>query len=234
MFRYFSPDGFTVSDCSFTAALLENTHINTSMAFCIVWRIRQLDKGLGNWINETFVKFSEIFLCHVCPCAWNILADFYDVLNWRIQKVKDCLKLVRNIRHLHEDLNTFYIFDSEIHDTIIKKNLLLHFHGKIFNIHLFFHCKSYSCKMAQLIPVLKREKTLTQHIVMLYTHSMSYLLFCVHFFCICVLWCTFLCKQCSFFYLLISNYSVERYQILVILTLLFIHGLSEFPFCLPA
>ena len=137
----------------------------------------------------------------------------------------------RNIRHLHEDLSTFYIFGNEVHGTIIKKNLLLHFYGKIFNIHLSFHCKSYSCKMAQLIPVLQRAKTPTQHIVMLYTHCLSCLLFCVLFF-VFVLYHA--CKQCSFSYLLISDLNVEGYQILVILTLLFVHELYEFPSWLPA
>jgi hypothetical protein len=127
--------------------------------------------------------------------------------------------------YLQEDLSTFYIFGSEIHGTIIKKNLLLHFHGKIFNIHISFHCKSYSCKIARLIPMLKRAKAPTQHIVMLYTHCLSCLLFCV---CFLVFVLYHVRKQCSFSYLLISDVNVEGYQILVILTLLFVHGISEF------
>jgi hypothetical protein len=138
--------------------------------------------------------------------------------------------LDRNFKHLHEDLSTFYIFGSEIHGTIIKKHLLLHFYGKIFNIHLSFRCKSYSCKFAWLLPVLKREKTLTQHIVTLYTHCLSCLLFCVHFF-VFVLY--HVPKQCSFSYLLISDLNVEGFQILVVFSFLFVHGLSEFPFWFP-
>jgi hypothetical protein len=112
-----------------------------------------------------------------------IFMSFYigDLLK-RVWKVKVWLKLDRNIRHLHEDLSTFYIFGSEMHGTIIKKNLLLHFHSKSFNIHLSFHCKSYSCKVGRLISVLKRAKTLTQHIVILYTHCLPCLLFCLCFF----------------------------------------------------
>jgi len=80
--------------------------------------------------------------------------------------------------------------------------------------------------MGRLISVLQRAKTLTQHIVILYTHCLSCLLFCLRFF-VFVLYRVH--KLCSFSYLLISDVNVEGYQILVILTLLFVHGISEFP-----
>jgi len=35
---------------------------------------------------------------------------------------------------LHEDLSNFYIADSDIHDSTMRKNLLLGYHGKNFNI----------------------------------------------------------------------------------------------------
>jgi hypothetical protein len=122
---------------------------------------------------------------------------------------------------LHDDLSTFCIFDSDIHSSIVKKNLLLHFHGKIFNIHLSFHCKSHSCKMAWLIPLLKKADTNVTHCYVIHTLPIlsSFCVYIRH-----VLSYIFHCQQCSFSYLLVSDDNVEAYQILVILTLLSLHG----------
>jgi len=78
-----------------------------------------------------------------------------------------------------------YIFSSEIHGKIIKKNLLLHFHGRIFNIHLSFLCKSYSCKMALLIPVLKRADTNTAHCYVIHTLPVLSSFLCTFFSLFC-------------------------------------------------
>src|SRR5215470_4505424 len=85
--------------------------------------------------------------------------------------------------------------------------------------------------MAQLIPVLKKADTNVTHCYVIHI-PLILSSFCVYFRH--VLSYTFHFKQCSFSYLSVSDENVEAYQILAVLTLLFLHGIYLCPFSLPA